>query len=174
MSNVPEANVITLPYDIYTNISNISDCSNIQLALPIVFANGYRDNIEIYSIGYSYKIVDKCIILAALNNCIICGLGYKYTDLIFFYIGLYINVIFVFGCAPKNIRENANLISIKLFQKKICFLIFLSSYIIKTTWVGVKIIYRSKDIYLIILGVLTFLHDIELMYLMNESLVSSF
>ena len=177
LASLPEATEVNTPIeeeDISTSVgtvtreihSNVDNNQLIQEALPTSLADGIRYRITRYNPNYSRKVVDKCIILAAFNNCIICSFGYIYSFVAIFYIGVYFHVIITFGLQPQSDtpieRNNCD---------KKCDLFFVAiSYISRTTWIGIRILYGKSDFILIILGLLTFFHDLELIYLISESI----
>ena len=146
--------------------SEVDNNQLIQEALPTSLVDGIRYRITRYGPNYSDKVVDKCIVLAAFNNCVICSFGYIYSFAAIFYIGLYFHVMLTFGLQPQSDTpiETTNC------DKK-CDLFFVAiSYMSRTTWIGIRILYGKSDFILIILGLLTFFHDLELIYLMSESI----
>ena len=168
---IPEAREVLSLDDVSINIGTITteifpQSDNnvlVQTALPTIIANGSRIRIQRYSSIYASKVIDKCVIFAAFNNCFICSLGFIYSFFAIFYIMLYFRVILTFSCIQKK----------DSYHKKVDIFLVITSYLTKTTWVGMKILNSKADTIFIILGSLTFFHDLEMLCFMNESLISN-
>ena len=169
--SIPEATEISSA-DISTNIGTITidtlpqqEVNNnfLQHALPTICVNGY---IELSQKKY-INIVQKSILFAASNN-IICSFGFiYYTIYAIFLIMFYMYLISIFCDKYKNT------INYKKY-KKFCIVLLVTSYIIKNTWVFIKIFENYSDNTIIVLGTFSFFQDMQLMYLTNESLFSHY
>ncbi len=184
-TSIPEATEVSSEQDVATRVGTVtleitaenseSDINNsnlVQEALPTSYVEGSRFVAQRYSLAYANKVIDKSIVLAAFNSCIICGFGCIYTFLAVFYIALYFHIMLIFGIQSNNEITRQSVYK-RNFKKKFGIFLVLSSYISKSTWVGTKILHRQTDPVFIVLGTLSFFHDIQLVYLMNESLISS-
>tara|TARA_Y100000389_G_scaffold124515_2_gene121883 strand:+ start:3920 stop:4468 length:549 start_codon:yes stop_codon:yes gene_type:complete len=180
-NQIPKATEIELSdSDVSTNIGTITinilpqvdDNTFVQSATPTILADGQREILERNLLTHSTKITDKCIVLASINNIIICIFGFQYTFFAIFFVGLYFHIILIFGLQPVYQFEINELIKKK--RQKLCDTVFIiCSYIIKATWIGVKIIKGDADTVFIILGSLTVFHDFGMIFLMSLSFLFS-
>tara|TARA_B100000902_G_scaffold398742_2_gene466663 strand:+ start:976 stop:1545 length:570 start_codon:yes stop_codon:yes gene_type:complete len=145
----------------------------VQQALPTSYIEGSRRQIQRYSNDYAEKIIDKCITLTAFNNSIICSIGYIYTFTAIFYVGLYIHIMLTYGIHPKIDRQNRLIeINRKYCQNKCDTILILIFYVCKTIWCTIII---SSDKYhqlFILLSLLTFFHDLIILYFIQERMLS--
>ena len=180
-NQLPKATEIELSdSDVSTNIGTITinilpqvdDNTFVQSAMPTILADGQREILESNSLTHSTKITDKCIVVTSISNSIICIFGFQYTFLAIFFVGLYFHIILTFGLQPEYQFEINELIKKK--KEKLCDLVFITcGYIIKSTWLVVKIIKCDADTVVIILGSFTVFHDLGMIFLMSLSFLFS-